>query len=78
MADGKPDVTIDCKGKHESDIVKALFNATGAKQLPINPEDSKMATEYLRDKERRIQAKINLKVTRAAKKEEARLLGTVA
>ncbi|TGZ83270.1 hypothetical protein EX30DRAFT_303950, partial [Ascodesmis nigricans] len=74
--DGKPEVRIECKHKNENDIVNELFKITGAKQLPIDPQDSELAADYLRDKEKRIEGKINLKITRAARKEEARLLGS--
>ncbi|KAI5818163.1 CI-B8 domain-containing protein, partial [Pyronema omphalodes] len=38
--------TIDVQHRHESDIIKEVLQITNAKQLPINPEDNKLANEY--------------------------------
>ncbi|KAF8252310.1 hypothetical protein K440DRAFT_633590 [Wilcoxina mikolae CBS 423.85] len=66
---------IDCQHKHENDIVKALFEITRAKPIPIDARDSILANEYLQDKEQKLQAERAKLARRAAKREEERLAG---
>ena len=70
--------TIDCQHKHENDIVKALFEITRAKQLPIDERDSQLANEYLQETQRAAQAEVAKMSRRAAKKEAERLEAGVA
>lgn len=71
---GKEEI-IDCQHKHENDIVKKLFALTKAQEIPINPEDTLLAEEYLKAREAAKEAEVQKMARRAARKEQERLLG---
>jgi len=68
---------LDVQHKHENDIINMLFQLTQARQLPINDEDSRLADEYLRDKEQKVQTTLAREARYAAKREEAQLTGAM-
>ena len=70
IADATPPKQIPLKDKFAADICRQLMDVTKAKDIPLNPEDQKAATEYEELVKSRELSALQREARRKAKRDE--------